>query len=446
MRAHRLVFLGTILLLCSLTAVASEPIERLDLAQTSARKVALVIGNARYQRGGLANPGKDADLIARSLRPLGFEVTEKQDLTTQLMAAAFHQFAEHIRPGDIVLIYYAGHGVQIGGKNFLIPIDYVPQTLTSFVDIGEAMNEIASKSGLNIIILDACRNNYPISNLPDEGAGFTEFKNTPGGTFVAFSTSPGNPAADGPGENSPYATALAGSLMMRPARLEDVFINTQIQVERATAEEVRAGSRLLVQKPRPGVTVYKQQVPWTSSSLKRIYYFAEDGVANLPAPRPEFLGSLHTQLLGGLLGGLRPFSFSTPQLDDAGVPAGTPTPRQAKAFTEPLGGASLNLVEIPAGRFLMGAGATELEVAVREARLQAEDGLVDDAEYEVLAAELPQHAVNVKGFYLSRTEITQVQYQAIMGNLPDIDPGQRGPQLPVLNVTWQEANEFCARL
>ena len=421
-------------------------IEDLDLAQPSTRRVALVVGNAEYQRNRLSNPANDARLIAETLRKIGFIVVMKTDLNKQQMSLAFDQFVREIRPGDIVLFYYAGHGLQVGGKNYLLPVDYVPDSINSFLDVGAAMDEISAKSGLNIIVLDACRNaSTTLLNLPNAGIGFTEFRTTTGGTYVAFSTSPGDSAADGPGKNSPYAEALAKSLLMQPARLEDVFRQTQVEVERVTAASYKEKGRGTQVVGGISGGMHKYQVPWTSSSLKQVFYFTEDEVAKSPVPKLAFEGSLNTRLAGGLLGGLRPFSFKTPMLNERGSIV-QQAPGQARAFIETLVPAGIAMVEIPGGRFLMGAGAAEVGLALGEAKLAAEDGILEDEQYKALSAEIPQHAVDVKGFYMSRFEITQAQYLAVMGRLPPMDGRFRDPQMPVVNVTWQEANDFCARL
>lgn len=448
MKATQILRLVILIGLCFTTrGTALTAIEKLDLSQATGRRVALVVGNSDYPRNRLANPTNDAQLIADTLSKIGFKVLTRHDLSRQQMIVAFDQFVGEIKPGDIVLFYYAGHGLQVGGKNYLLPVDFVPDSLNTFWDIGSAMDEISTKSGLNIVVLDACRNaSSGLLNLPNEGIGFTQFRTTSGGTYIAFSTAPGDSALDGPaGKNSPYAIALAQSLLMQPARLEDVFRRTQIEVERVTAAIYKEKGRGVRIASAPDVPVHKQQVPWTSSSLKQVFYFAEDEVAKTPMPKAVFQGSLHARLVSGLLGGLRTFTFKTPLLNGMGSVV-QQVPREATGYTEPLGSTGIAMVEIPGGRFQMGASAAEVGLVLDEARLTAEDGMLDDESYQALAAELPQHAVNLKGLYMSRFEITQAQYYEVMGKLPNMEAKLRGPQMPVINITWQEANDFCARL
>jgi formylglycine-generating enzyme required for sulfatase activity len=451
-KASKVLTLAAALLLafcCLARRADSVPAGRFDLASTASRKVALVVGNAGYQNKDdyLRNPVNDARLIGDALKKLGFSVIFKTDLTRADMKSAFDNFVGAINPGDVALFYYAGHGLQVGGKNYLLPVDFAPDKLETFWDIGSAMDEVSSKSGVNVVILDACRKpSAELLRKPNAEIGFTEFRTTSGGTYVAYSTSPGDVAEDGRGPNSPYAEALAKSLLIRPARIEDVFRLTQIEVERVTAAAYKAdggrGAKLaggVVRNP------HKYQVPWTSSSLKQVFFFAEDEVAKTPKPRPVFEGPLHASLTGGLLGGLKLFEFKTPLLNERGSVV-QQTPGQARGFIEPLGEVGMQMIEIPGGRFSMGASAAEVGLALSQAKLAAEDGILEDESYQALAAEIPQHAVDVKGFYMSRYEITQAQYYAVTGRLPDVDEEVRDARMPVVNVTWQEANDFCARL
>jgi len=406
---------------------------------TAETRVALVIGNNAYAgRNALKNPVNDARLIARTLRGLGFEVLERMDLRREQMEEAFNLFKQRLTPGSVAFFYYAGHGVQLGGHNYLVPTDYhilldSAARAKALWDVGSALAEASQRSSLTIVVLDACRSyNDLFKDIPGVEKGFTEFTNTSAGSFIAFSAAPGKPAWDAPGQkNSVYSSALANNLNMRPSRLEDVFRRTQIEVERATKDV-----QILPDVMGP-------QVPWTSSSLKTVFYFTPDEVALSPAPRLAPASPLKSALLKGLLGGLRPFTFTVPQVNERGTLLGQQTGRAA-FFTETLNGGGLQMVEIPGGRFFMGAGAAEAARAFAEAKGDGEN--LDEETYQTITTEMPQHAVNVPSFYMSKYEITQAQYLAVMGGLPNIEPGLRGANMPVVNVTWHEANEFCARL
>jgi formylglycine-generating enzyme required for sulfatase activity len=390
------------------------------------------VGNNSYAvAGSLKNAANDARLMSRTLRGLGFDVIEGLDLTRAQMADAFARFKRKLTPDSIAFFFYAGHGLQLGGRNYLVPTDFhvlcegsAPDK--ALWDVGEALAEPAQKSSLTIVVLDACRSFSDVSKCVGKAeVGFTEFKNPPSGSFVAFSTSPGHVAADGQGANSFYTSALSSSLRMRPSRLEDVFIRTQIEVERATV-----GVQLSPTELGP-------QVPWTNSSLKTVFYFTADEVA-LMSPRdhapPESPKS-------PLPDGASQFAFNVLRVNERGTQTGQVAGR-ATFYNEPR--AALEMVQIPGGRFFMGAGADEAERAFAEAKRDGDN--VDEETYQTITAEMPQHAVNVQGFFMSRYEVTQAQYAAVMGRLPNIEPGLRGPNMPVVNVTWHEASEFCARL
>jgi formylglycine-generating enzyme required for sulfatase activity len=395
------------------------------------QKVALVVGNNDYQSvRSLRNAKNDAQLISDTLRVLGFRVIDRYDLSQSAMETAFRDFSAALDGSGVAFFFYAGHGLQVGGKNYLVPTDYdLQKGVGGLWDVGTAMNGISGKSRMNIIVLDACRNaSDDIYKSLDGQPGFTEFKNTPDGTFVAFSTSPGKIASDGAGENSPYTKMLAEALRWKPAQLEQVFMYTQLRVEEETAG---------------------QQVPWRNSSTKALFFFTPDETALAPLLAAGSAGRSNSPLAPqrNLAGSLQTFGFSVPFVNERGTIIGQKK-GQARRFIEKLGLAPLEMIEINGGRFLM--GGSEREIADALAIVKQFDEFKDphwrDEIYRVLTAELPRHAVNVKGFYMSRTEITQAQYLAVMGKLPKIEGPFSGPNMPVVNVTWTEANEFCARL
>ncbi len=411
--------LAIFLLCCAFIAVSKSQNLKLPILNAK-EKVALVIGNNDYQGWQkLNNPRNDAKLIGDTLRDLGFKVIYRYDQTRDGMEESFKEFSNALRPGSVALFFYAGHGLQVRGVNYLVPIDHTAQKdVDQLWDIGAAINGISGKSSMNIIILDSCRNapKVILDKLNGE-IGFTEFKSTAQGNFVAFSTSPNSTAADGAGGNSPYSTMLAEGLKWKPAQLDQVFMYTQMRVE-----EITRG----------------KQVPWRNSSTKALFYFTADEVAQSPPVKFVFQSKLRNQILSGL----RPYQFYVPVLNERGTILNQ-QPGTAKYFIENSLPAPLAMIEIQGGRFEMGASAEEVSDALEQAKKFDE---FDEETYEVLSAELPQHGVNVQGFYMSRSEITQAQYFAVMGELPPIEPQFRGAEMPVVKVTFTEANEFCARL
>ncbi|WP_348698384.1 caspase family protein [Duganella fentianensis] len=225
-------------------------------------KLALVIGNGSYSGGLLPNTRADADLVATALRRAGFKVTLAKDLARTAMYDKVNQFVTSLTPGATALVYYAGHGMQIDGVNYLVPVDMVP---TSAAGVGmrafplTALSErlALGASAVNLIVLDACRNN-PFQPVPavrmrayaDLGLRTTR---APRGTLIAYSTAPGQLAEDGSGRaHSIYSETLA-ALIDQPGLPVD-------QLFRTLADQVRQRTR-------------EDQQPWFESSLVGQVYF-----------------------------------------------------------------------------------------------------------------------------------------------------------------------------
>jgi formylglycine-generating enzyme required for sulfatase activity len=240
-----------------------------DLARAEPR-VALVIGNGAYgdDLGQLPNPAADADLIAKSLSEVGFSVVILKDADLKSMKRGISEFGQRLvaaGPDATGLFYYAGHGVQIGGVNYLLPLQ---AAIASEADAEmEAVNadwvlkqmEYAGNR-VNIVVLDACRNNPLTRGLRSVTNGLARM-DAPTGSFIAYATAPGDVARDGSGGNSPYSRALADAIAGPPVPVEEMFRNVRVAVMAATD---------------------KQQVPWDSSSLTGAFYFRAGGTAAAP--------------------------------------------------------------------------------------------------------------------------------------------------------------------
>jgi len=220
------------------------------------RKIALVIGNKDYKSlPALKNSIADAELISGALRKVGFEVTRVVDADKTAMGRAMAAFRGQIQPDDIVLIYFAGHGVQANEENYLIPVDAAVKSADDLPWFAIAANEVvrqfeSSQAGSLIFILDACRDNpFQTASRSIGGAptrGLARIDSNKIGTLIAFSTSPGSVAQDGDGKNSPYTKALATALLEPGQSIESVF-------KRARAQVVK--------------TTQGKQLPWENSSL-----------------------------------------------------------------------------------------------------------------------------------------------------------------------------------
>jgi uncharacterized caspase-like protein len=240
------------------------------------KRVALVIGNSAYvNTARLDNPKNDAADIAEVLKQLGFEVTQGRDLDKAAMDRTIRNFAEALAGAQMALFFYAGHGLQVGGQNYLVPVDAKLSTAAALdfemVRLDLVHRTMERESGTNIIILDACRDNPLSRNLARAlgtrsamvGKGLAAVESGEG-TLISFSTQPGNVALDGTGRNSPFAAALVKHIPTPGEDLPSILINVRNDVMAATE---------------------RRQVPWEHSALTAKVYF-------IP-PRPA--GPTHDQ-------------------------------------------------------------------------------------------------------------------------------------------------------
>ena len=207
------------------------------------RRVALVIGNSDYQYiPRLSNPTNDAALMASTLQSLGFSLiggSSQKDLDKPALDRAVQAFGQAAEGATVALFYYAGHGVQVKGSNYLVPITANPTKETDvdfqMVDMGLVLRQLESAGAkLNVIILDACRNNpFGGRGLRSTSAGLAQMQ-APEGTLIAYATQPGNVAQDGAGGNSPFTAALAETLKQPGLDIFRVFNAVGVEVKRST--------------------------------------------------------------------------------------------------------------------------------------------------------------------------------------------------------------------
>ena len=234
------------------------------------RRIALVIGNAQYPASKLKNPANDATAMATALRKLGFTVIYREDATQRVMLSAMREFVDKSTGYDVRLFFYAGHGAQIVGKNYLMPLDAAlddeRDVQRTAVNLNEFMDLLGqAKQGVNIIVLDACRDN-PFGATQSLSANGRRMKfrgikmpglatiDAPVGSFVAFAAAPGQAADDGAAANfGVFTKHILEHISTPDVTLEQLF------------KRVRSG----VRKDTDG-----KQIPWDSSSLTGDFCFS----------------------------------------------------------------------------------------------------------------------------------------------------------------------------
>ncbi len=265
-----LLFLASFVLV--VLPVAHAPVGEAERANRSPepRRVALVIGNGAYRYSPrLENPRNDAADMSIVLRSKGFQVVQGFDLGKAAFEAKIGEFIEALRGAEVGLLFYAGHGVQVSGQNYLVPIDAKLTTAAALdmemVRLDRVHRAMEREARTSILFFDACRDN-PLartlarsmgSQSPEVGQGLAAIESG-AGTLISFSTQPGNVALDGNGRNSPYSSALIRQLSTSNEDLNWILIAVRNDVMRQTDH---------------------RQVPWEHSALTRRFYFSTGGQA-----------------------------------------------------------------------------------------------------------------------------------------------------------------------
>ena len=242
-------------------------IKRNKPSETSERRTALVIGNSNYASSPLKNPANDARDMAKALEELGFTVIHKENAGLRDMEKAVNDFEKQLRQGGAGLFYYAGHGIQVKGSNYLIPTDAEIETESDVrykaMDAGQVLGKMEDAgNGLNIVILDACRNNPFGRSFRSAQQGLAQM-DAPAGSVVIFATGPNSVAADGAGRNGTFTKHLLTHIKTPGLKLEDVAKS----VRRGVAQDTG-----------------NKQIPWEHSSLMGDFYFASSGAAVYEQP------------------------------------------------------------------------------------------------------------------------------------------------------------------
>ena len=226
------------------------------LAAQSGKRIALVMGNASYSTRPLKNSRNDADDISRALKMANFDVIDLRDATLSQMRSAVRQFGDKLLNNDVGLVYYSGHGVEVRGKNYFLPVNADILRDDEIADQGLDMALVLEKmttagKGVNILIVDAGRDDPFGRSFRSSSKGLATM-DAPRGTIIAYATFPGKVASDGDGRNSPYTRALVQAMQVPNRPIEQVFKDVRRSVQAETKN---------------------QQTPWESTSLSGDFYF-----------------------------------------------------------------------------------------------------------------------------------------------------------------------------
>ncbi len=422
-------------LLLPLASHAADPKRNLAVTQgkpaaINETRVALVIGNSNYKSAPLRNPTNDAKAIADKLQGLGFKVTLKLDQDQKSMADAIRTFGNQLKAGGAGLFYYAGHGMQVKGRNFLIPVDADIQNEDEVpyrsIDANEVLSKMeTAKNRLNLMVLDACRNNPFSRKFRSASQGLAQM-DAPSGTLVAFATAPGSVASDGTGKNGLYTQHLLANLGRPGVPVEQLFKRVRVGVMKDTRNA---------------------QVPWESSSLVGDFYFKPGTSAPTTADpaaielaywesikdstnADDYKSYLKKYPNGQFADLAKRRALNPPKPATTAVASIAPThatkPEPAavagKTWVEPTTG--MEFVWIPKGCYQMGSPSSEA-------------GRFDN--------EHP-HQVCVEGYWLGKYEVTNTQYRQFK---PSHDSGNyegnnlNGDTQPAVQVSWNDAIAFA---
>jgi formylglycine-generating enzyme required for sulfatase activity len=390
------------------------------------QRIALVVGNASYQEARLRNSVNDAAAVAQALSGAGFKVILRENADRVTMYEAIVEFGDRLREGKGVgLFYFSGHGMQVDGRNYMVPVGAriasERMVETEAIDVNRVLGEMdAARGRVNIVILDACRDNPYARAFRSPSRGLAPM-DAPQGTLIAYATAPGKVALDGVGANSPYTSALVKQLAVPGLSIESLFKRVRVEVLSSTNG---------------------RQQPWESSSLIGEFFFT---------PPPE--------ISAGTSARERP---PQPPTQVSTLPPTTPHMRIG-------GDDGAEMVLVPAGDFLMGSRREEIVDAQRQCRRLSTTSLCDRFDDEV-----PSHVVFLDAFYIDRYEITNARFSRFVHETgyrttaeregssvlwqrrtgwvktegaewrrPKGPGSSAEPRHPVVHVSWYDAEAYC---
>ncbi|NWH06575.1 SUMF1/EgtB/PvdO family nonheme iron enzyme [Desulfobacter latus] len=390
------------------------------IKRINTRRVALVIGNGNYTTSPLRNPANDADDMEKVLKTLKFTVIKGTNLNKREMLNYLSRFSKALRRADVGLFFFGGHGIQFNNRNYLIPVGctVADETDVEFesLDAGRVIKKMAAAgSRLNIVILDACRNNPFHRSFRSASQGLARM-DAPKGTIIAYATSPGSVALDGTGRNGTYTRHLLSAFPVPGLNIQDIFNQAGMGVMAETGDK---------------------QIPWTSNTPIPRYFlaggpgdgnrtpFKEGSITVKPTPPdsrvrilnipPKYRdgiqlepGRYHIEVsASGYTRHREWISLEAEQnlvlnidLVEESVPETVLRPSPGDTWTEPVTG--MVFVRVREGCFQMGQTQSEKDYLIKEYGQENYDKYYTD--------EHPRHQVCLDGFWMARKEVTRDQF------------------------------------
>ncbi|MDM8515784.1 SUMF1/EgtB/PvdO family nonheme iron enzyme [Desulfobacterales bacterium HSG16] len=453
MKISKVLFPAVIVIIIALIVqpiFADRGIERksrLTVSGTGSKRVALVVGNGAYRNSPLKNPVNDAESVAETLEDLNFEVILATDQNKDGLYKAVRQFGTHLRKAEVGLFFYAGHGIQCKGINYLLPMDADIQDEDEIEYLAFDANQVLSKmesagNSVNIMILDACRNNPYSRSWRSVKTGLAPMR-APEGTKIIYATRPGKVAADGKNNNSPFTQSLIREMKKPGLELEHLIKKVAISVRNATNKKQSVWQEGVILNDfyfasSSGTVIYQPQTPVVQAVKPEMEYGEVTVRANVTGAQVWLDGNkmgnapLRISKLAARSHNIRVTKDGYEDYTkDLEIKPGEKAKFRAylkkidqgpaRSFTNNF---EMKFVYIEPGTFMMGSP-------------EDEPGRYD---WEKL------HKVTLtSGYYMQTTEITQGQWKAVMGSNPSHFKNC-GDDCPVEMVSWDDVQKFIKKL
>jgi formylglycine-generating enzyme required for sulfatase activity len=430
--------IGTVLLFLVIFAPAVS-------SQAFEQRTALVIGNQAYKQAQLTNPVNDAEDMAAILETSGFNVSKIINADRRTMREAIRDFGNKIKRGGIGLFYYAGHGIQVDGENYLVPIKAEVFSEEEVEDEALKVSSVLRKmevaaNGMNIIILDACRDN-PFGRSYRSSKGGLAKMDAPTGSIIAYATAPGSIAADGQTRNGLYTSKLLKHITSPGLEIEKIFKRVRVDVAQASGY---------------------RQIPWESSSLMgSFYFFKKRGLTILPkhasqkpATDPPAVLEPDRERLELQRQELVAYKSKLEEQARTEVVRLKKQEEQAKIEVKRLQNEKETLLamfkrqkKVSKKKSVAGPPPITNAIGMKFTYISPGSFMMGSAPGETgRDADEQQHRVTLtKAFYMQTTEVTQEQWTAVMRNFPS-DFDDCGDDCPVEMVSWSDVQAFIRKL